>query len=339
MKSKLREPLPRETVERIVKDSFDDKTSIKGIKQLFDGYCSLVYDLELENPNLETILKISPPPDVKLLRCEKNLLQNELKTNEFLRDNTSIPVPEIITSNFNQNILDRGYIFFQKLHGTPLNKAKRRLSKKEYEDIKETLGSYAAEIHSIKGNYFGTFHDPEKDSNKTWKDVFLQYVRDIVDDGIELEAKLPNTPEKILNIFEKNAHYLEDVKEPRLTYVDLWEGNVFIAKNNGVYYIEGIIDGDRAYWGDPYYDFVSSIALFKDIAKEKAFLKGYSRKRGEVNFTPYLQCRLHMYRAYYDLQVIVERISRQYPIIFSFLLWCYVTWHLKRVLKYINNNE
>jgi aminoglycoside phosphotransferase (APT) family kinase protein len=336
MKSKLSQPLPSETVEMIVRDSFDDKTTIKGIKQLLDGYFSLVYDLTLENPNLETILKISPPSDAKVLRCEKNLLQNELITNEFLRDNTPVPVPEIITTNFNRNILDRDYIFFQKLHGAPLNKAKKKLSKKEYENIKEMLGAYAAEIHSIKGNYFGTFNDPEEDRNETWKDVFLQYVRDIINDGIELEAKLPYTPEKILNIFEKNARYLEDVKEPRLTFMDLWEGNVFIAKKNGTYYIEGIIDGDRACWGDPYYDFVSSIALFKDITKEKGFLKGYSNKRGEVNFTPYLQCRLHMYRAYYDLQVIVERRSRQYPFIFSFLLWCFVTWHLKRVLKHLD---
>jgi aminoglycoside phosphotransferase (APT) family kinase protein len=335
MKSKLREPLPRETVEMIVRDSFDDKTTIKGVKQLLDGYFSLVYDLTLEDPNLETILKISPPSDVKVLKCEKNLLQNELKSNEFLKDNTSIPVPEIITSNFNRNILDRDYIFFQRFDGIPLNKAKRKLAKEEYKNIKETLGCYAAEIHSVKGNIFGTFNDPEEDCNKTWKDVFLQYVRDIINDGIELEAKLPYTSEKILNIFEKNAHYLEDVKEPRLTFMDLWEGNVFIAKKNDTYYIEGIIDGDRACWGDPYYDFVSSIALFKDIAKEKAFLKGYSSKRGEVNFTPCLQRRLHMYRAYYDLQVIVERRSRQYPFIFSFLLWCFVTWHLKRVLKHI----
>lgn len=335
MKNKLRKPLPFKTLELMVKDSFEDQTEIKNIKQLYDGYHSLVYDLTLENPDIQTVLKISPASYIKVLRCEKNLLINELKTNEFLRKNTTIPVPEVFKSNFDRNILDRDYIFFQKLQGTALNKAKKKLSKEEYENIKEMLGAYAAEMHSVKGDYFGSIDQSHASAHLSWKEEFLQSVRDIIDDGFEFQAKLPYSAERIMNIYEKNAYYLDDVKEPRFTFVDLWEGNVFIAEDNGKYYIEGLIDGDRAYWGDPYYDFVSSIALFKDIIKEKSFLKGYASKRGEVAFTPSLQCRLHMYRAYYDLQVIVERRSRKYPMLFSFFLWCFVTWHLKRTLKKI----
>ncbi|MDX1518901.1 MAG: aminoglycoside phosphotransferase family protein [Gammaproteobacteria bacterium] len=337
MKSQLRKPLPCETLQRIVNDSFDNHTKVISTKQLYDGYFSLVYDLTLEDPALQTILKISPPPDAKLLHCEKDLLRKELKINSFIRENTSVPVPEVISYRFDRKILDRDYIFFQKLHGTPLNRIKKRLSEKEYEAIKEMLGVYLAEMHSIKGEFFGDFDTPEQRRNKSWKEFFIQNVREIINDGVELGAVLPRTPEKMMDIFEKNAACLEDVTEPRLTYVDLWEGNVFIAKSDGGYYIEGIIDSDRAYWGDPCYDFVSSVALFRDITREKAFLKGYSSKLGEVSFTPSLSCRLQMYRAYYDLQVIVERRSRKYQFIFSFLLWCYVTRHLNRILKYLES--
>ena len=129
-------PLPRNTVESMVRDSFQKDTSIRTMKQLWGGYFSLVYDLTLENPGINTILKISPPSDAIILRCEKDLLHNELSINRFLTEKTSMPVPEIITSNFRRNILERDYIFFRKLQGMPLNKAKRKLSKKEYKNIK-----------------------------------------------------------------------------------------------------------------------------------------------------------------------------------------------------------
>ncbi|MCG8325862.1 MAG: aminoglycoside phosphotransferase family protein [Thiotrichales bacterium] len=332
-------PLPRNTVESMVRDSFQKDTSIRTMKQLWGGYFSLVYDLTLENPGINTILKISPPSDAIILRCEKDLLHNELSINRFLTEKTSVPVPEIITSNFRRNILERDYIFFRKLQGMPLNKAKRKLSKKEYENIKNQLGGYLAGIHSIRGTYFGSFADSKNNCHENWKDTFLRIVREIIDDAIELKARLPDSPQAILKMFEQNAHCLEDVTEPRLVYADLWEGNVFISEKEGAWHIEGIIDCDRAFWGDPCYDFVSSIALFKDIKREQAFLKGYSSRSGQVNFTPRMQQRLYLYQAYYDLQVIVERRSRQYQMVFSFLLWCYVYRHLKGIIKKINNSR
>jgi len=334
MKSKLRKPLPKKIIAQIVRDSFTSATEIRQIRQMKEGYFNLVYLLVLKNPDIETVLKISPPAKARVLTCEQNLIQTELGVNRLLKEKTNLPVPEIITYNFNRNIIERDYIFFQKFSGQTLDKVKRKLKVNEYENIKETLGGYAAEIHSVRGEYFGNFNASKEQWKYCWKETFLGLVHDILNDGLEFGAVFPVSPQAISTIFDKYAHYLDDVREPELTYVDLREGNILVDKdNNGSYFIEGIIDADRAFWGDPCYDFISSIALFKDIRNEQSFLRGYGLKRDAPDFSRSLRSRLYMYRVYYDLQVIVERRSRQYPIIFSFLLWLYVSWHLKHSLK------
>ncbi|MGW3107595.1 hypothetical protein [Streptomyces sp. NPDC001100] len=52
--------------------------------------------------------------------------------------------------------------------------------------------------------------------------------------------------------------------------------------------MEGLIDAERAFWGDPHADFVS-LALFDDIEKDAAFVACYREAGGQVAFTPRLR--------------------------------------------------
>jgi len=95
------------------------------------------------------------------------------------------------------------------------------------------------------------------------------------------------------------------VTTPVLVHFDLWQGNVFVDPAESR--VVGIIDPERAFWGDPVADFVS-LALFGDIEDEPDFLAGY----GGVAFTPAMRYRFRLYRVYLYLIMIVEGAPRGY---------------------------
>jgi hypothetical protein len=76
--------------------------------------------------------------------------------------------------------------------------------------------------------------------------------------------------------------------------------------------IGGIIDAERAFWGDPLADFVS-LALLSDIEQDDAFLRAYSDADGPVSLDGNSRTRLAMYRAYLYLIMLVETAPRDFP--------------------------
>jgi Phosphotransferase enzyme family len=44
---------------------------------------------------------------------------------------------------------------------------------------------------------------------------------------------------------------LDDVRTPVLVHFDLWDGNILLDRISGSVEIGGLIDAERAFWGDP----------------------------------------------------------------------------------------
>jgi Phosphotransferase enzyme family len=74
--------------------------------------------------------------------------------------------------------------------------------------------------------------------------------------------------------------------------------------------IGGLIDAERAFWGDPLAEFVS-LALFADIERDPPFLNGYRKAGGTVTFDAGARLRLSLYRAYLYLIMWVEAAPRK----------------------------
>lgn len=70
---------------------------------------------------------------------------------------------------------------------------------------------------------------------------------------------------------------LDTLQKPSLVNFDLWAGNVFVRKQEDGYYLTGMIDFERSFFGDPLASFSSALLLYDNVEKETAFLEGYNK--------------------------------------------------------------
>ena len=307
MKSKSKKPLTLTETQQIIESSFSTN-NLGSIIELTDGWFNTAYSIELPDLGQEVVMKVAPPPEIKILTYEKNIMKTEVQVYKILKEKTEVPVPEILSYNFKHDIINRDYLIMEKLKGIPWNKIESKLSHKQNDQLKYKTGIYAAQINSVIGNHFGYFTDNKKSYNKNWKNTFVNMTKNILDDGIELNAEIPRSPKDIMRLVENKANFLEDVKVPRLVHWDLWEGNIFIIEQEQGYSIEGIIDCERALWGDPLIEYE-----FMHAPSNQAFLEGFEAETNEAfEFTVDLEQRRYLYNVYLFLIMIIEANSRGY---------------------------
>ncbi|UCG01334.1 MAG: aminoglycoside phosphotransferase family protein [Candidatus Heimdallarchaeota archaeon] len=308
MKSKSKKPLTLTEIQQIIESSFST-TNLGSIIELTDGRFNTAYSIELPDLGQEVVMKVAPLSEIKILTYEKNIMKTEVQVYKILKEKTEVPVPEILSYNFKHDIINRDYLIMEKLKGIPWDKIESNLSHEQNDQLKYKTGIYAAQINSVIGNHFGYFTDKKKSYNKSWKNTFVNMIKNVLDDGIELNAEIPRSSKHIMRLVENKAKLLDDVKVPQLVHWDLWEGNIFIIEQEqGYYSIEGIIDCERALWGDPLIEYE-----FMHAPSNQAFLKGFETETNEkFEFTDNLEQRRHLYNVYLFLIMVIEAISRGY---------------------------
>ena len=95
---------------------------------------------------------------------------------------------------------------------------------------------------------------------------------------------------------------------PALVHFDLWDGNLLVDEQGT---LTGIVDAERALWGDPHAEF-ASLALFGTIEADREFLAGYAEAGGAAQPGPSFSRRQALYRTYLYLLMAVEAAPRGY---------------------------
>ena len=112
--------------------------------------------------------------------------------------------------------------------------------------------------------------------------------------------------EEIISAVSKRKDLLNDITVPRLVDFDLWAGNVLLDKKDGAWYISAIIDFERAFFGDPFADFIAAVELYTEIGRETQFLEGYRTVDKEFQVTEHDRERMKLYSLYLNTIMAVE---------------------------------
>ncbi len=266
----------------------------------------LAYAIELEDGR-KAVLKVAPPPGLRLLTYEADLMQTEVEF--FARAAAAgVPVPRVLYCDLGRTVLESDFLVLEWLEGVPLDKLE--LGEEELRDVRRQVGALAARLHAVRGASFGYPRPGSATWQPTWRGAFLAMLGDLLADARALASDLPRSPDDIEALVVAYASVLDDVTEPALVHFDLWDTNVFICPVEGRWTVEAVIDGERAFYGDPCAELVSAAQLQElDVAAD--FLAGYGAERGEpFVLTESVRRRHSLYRIYLLLVICIESATR-----------------------------
>jgi aminoglycoside phosphotransferase (APT) family kinase protein len=280
---KNRGTITNNSIKKILKRHLDGEIeSIQGIETgLFNGtfVISLKSTLRGIKPkpgnDSELILRISPPDDAGFLFYEKQMMKQEPRIHKLFRDFTEVPIPKIYVFDNSREIINRDFLIMEKLNGTALSSA-YWITFQDRRIILEKIGKHLREVHNIHAKKYGYLgpHQPMIPQKSWWaafKIMWSKMIEDIYRCGFYNEGEKAQYI-KLLEL--KKSHFESRNTIPSsLLHMDIWGQNILVTEEAE---ITGIIDWDRALWGDPEIEY--AVLRYCGIAKSD-FWKGYGQQR------------------------------------------------------------
>lgn len=295
MQNAMKSKLESHEMERITLQAFGNRPL--ETKELTDGWANSAYSI-LMSDGTAAVLKVAPPHGTKMMRYERNMMKTEVDILRLLDKGRTVPVPKVFVYDDSCTLIRSEYFIMEQLQGVPYNKLKESLSVEEKEAIERELGAYNRLINENHGTCFG-YYAQEDSWRSTWAEAFYQMIMGVLADGKDAEVELPGGYSAMEAEIMRHVDALSEVELPRLVHWDLWEGNVFV--DNGK--ISGLIDFERALWGDPLMEH-----FFSHFYRSGSFAEGYGMTVATINERK----RRALYDLYLDLILWIECTYRQY---------------------------
>ncbi|MGC9670274.1 phosphotransferase family protein [Planosporangium sp. 12N6] len=305
MDSITKRRLGEATIDELARRSLG--AGVTGVEELSGGTFNAVYGVTLADGR-RSVLKVAPPPELELLTYEADLIHAEAL---FYRSaaGAGVPVPEVYAADLSRTLISSEYVFVEWLPGGRLADLAADLTPDTDAGIRRELGRIAARLHTVRGPAFGYLRRDGRTRSPRWRISFLAMVDDILADARRLGVDLGVPADRVAASVHRHAAVLDEVDRPVLVHFDLWDGNVLIQPDLGV---AGLIDGERAFYGDPYAEFVS-LALLRDVAELPDLIDGYAAWAGHpVRLDGAVRTRLTLYTAYLYLLMLTEGPTRGY---------------------------
>ncbi|HLT09314.1 MAG TPA: aminoglycoside phosphotransferase family protein [Micromonosporaceae bacterium] len=275
--------------------AFGPGANVACAEPLAGGSFATVWRVNLDDGR-QTVLKVGPAPDVKLLTYEAGMLAAEAEYLRLVAEKApEVPAPRLLHQGDN-------WLFMTFVPGTALPSLPPGTDDSA---VRFECGAAIARLHAVTGTFFG--YPGPRPHGDSWPDAFTDMIEALLEDAVVWQVALPAEPVRIRAAIAKHADLLSTVTTPALVHFDMWDGNV-IATPDG--HLSGLVDGERYLYADPLLDFASA-TVFRDTFDEPdhPFLRGYWSVRPftvdeDVRRRAWL-CQLYLY-----LVMVVEYPSR-----------------------------
>ena len=293
-------PVTLPTAQQIIHLHFGSEANIAAFQELTDGMFNAAYQIDLVD-GMRCVLKVAPPPGVRVLRYEKNIMQAEVEVMQRVRQQTEMPVPRILAYDRSCTILPSQYYLMDFVPGESLHKLRKGMSDEQQRRIDSEAGRLLRQMNAIQGEFFG-YYAQEDARSASWKESFDRLLVNVLQDGQEMNVQLPMPYEALHDLLKAHYASLDEVASPHLVHWDLWDGNIFLDPYT--YALTGLIDFERAIWADPLME-----VNFLFMVHNDAFMQGYGV---EMMDTPAKRIRRTLYNIYLDLIMVIECYYRRF---------------------------
>jgi aminoglycoside phosphotransferase (APT) family kinase protein len=285
-------------IHALCQRGFGSGVNVKTIRELSSGTLNETYLIKFPG-RAKTILRVAPPHSPDLFWDDIALMRREHAMRPFFAAIAPL-MPKIILTDFTHQLIERDYIFQTVLEGDRWSDIENDLTPEENAELWRQCGVLLKKLHTTTGEWFGY---PYPGFHNRWQDAILERFARI---SQSMEAqKLPNPDfEAILKLVHAQSALFDEIVLPRLLHGDLWTFNLLITRDERGPQITGVLDPDRAWWGDPQADWLMFLfAIRRETpgwqTRIAAFEEGYGPP-DEAPTSPYAsQFRQIIYKAMY----------------------------------------
>lgn len=282
-------------IKELSKIAFPQKNVIN-IEELFGGMCNVAYKVSF-NDNTIYILKISASTNEGYMRNEHNLMETEVEAMKIAKYNNIKFLADVVFFDNSYNHCSGKYFFMEFINGKNYYEEKSNLNHKENQIINKEIGLFEKKLSEITNNKFGIIASKNEFDNLY---DFVYYLFDnLIKDAKDINLDFDINLNQLLKNLGESKSIFDEVKNPSLVHWDMWEGNIFIKNKH----INGVIDWERAMWGDPFMD-----DRFRKHTINQDFLEGF----GKPNLTENELKRIYWYDLFLYLTMSVEFFYRGY---------------------------
>lgn len=227
------------------------------------------------------VLRLAPSDDTGFLFYERRMMRQEPALHALIRARTRIPLAEVVVYDFNRTQIDRDYMLLRALPGSPLSDF-HGLPVAATNTALGQVGHYLRQLHALTApaclgvdayGYLGEHHPIQP--QPTWLAAFRAMWHALLDDVVACGAYSSEEALALRALFDAHQTAFQHQVESRLLHMDVWGQNILIDPVGNV---TGLVDFDRALWGDPEIEF--AVLDYCGIS-EPAFWEGYGSRRDD----------------------------------------------------------
>jgi aminoglycoside phosphotransferase (APT) family kinase protein len=293
-------------LDALVRAAFGPAATLAAVEELHGGTYNAAYAVRLDD-GADLVLKVAPPPGLRLLTHEVDLMRTEVELYRRAAD-AGVPVPTVVATVFDRTVVGSDAVFLSRVPGADLHATGATLGPDAVAAVRAQAAAAAARLHTVTGAAYGYPLRGSRTWQPTWRAAFGAMVEDILADARRLAYPLPVPADRIEAAVRRHADALDAVDRPALVHFDLWDGNLFCAGGR----LTGVIDGERAFYGDPVAE-LASLCLFRPLDEAPELFAGYATAGlGSLEPSPAVRVRHTLYALYLDLVMLVEGPTRGY---------------------------
>src|SRR5436189_510305 len=110
----------RDTAEAIITAAFGETTTLLALDECEEGWFNAVYRISVSD-GTNCVLKVAPPPEVRVLRYEHDIITTEVEALGLVRERTSVPVPAVLVFDDSCELVQSPYFLMEQCQGTLLS--------------------------------------------------------------------------------------------------------------------------------------------------------------------------------------------------------------------------
>jgi aminoglycoside phosphotransferase (APT) family kinase protein len=285
----------------IATDAFGEGAALVGFTECMEGWFNATYAMTLDDGR-RCVLKVAPPPDVLVLTYEHDIMATEVAALRLVRGCTSAPVPRVLWSDTSCRRLPSPLYVMEHYPVRLLSELRPMMDLGQQHVVDAQVAGLLRQINSITHTTFGR-QAPSAPAFARWSTAFVALFDDALADGEAASVELPVAYDTLRALTRASGDVLDEVTVPCFVHWDLWDSNIFVDPDT--LSVVGIIDFERALWGDPLME-----GQFFAKRDEATFLDAYGQA---MLATAGSRRRRLLYDLYLFVIMTVEVAYRCYP--------------------------